>query len=217
MKRILAVISFLFGIACIVFSVSQGLDAADDDVQSRLKSAQDKIYRSEFDAAAEDYRKVLAQDANNAEACSGLGVIAAKKDNDAEAGNYFRRAASLDPNNSAAYTGLGNIAFKKGNLDEALGLFKKAVSLDDKSSKAYEGLLRTYAAYKDKDCKAEIFGTQMALEKIDPELAGRLSEELGLGGVKKGETEEERLKKLQEKQLGQQQEQQLKEAPKPAG
>ena len=84
--------------------------------------------QKKFDQAEETFKKVLANDPNNAVALNYLGYMLADRGMRLEeALNYIKKAVQLDPQNGAYLDSLGWAYFKMGNMDMAEENLRKAV------------------------------------------------------------------------------------------
>lgn len=106
-----------------------------------------------LDAAQEQFRKTLTEDAQNAPAHLGLAMVALNRlqssDNSIrknresmlnEAENQCRQALELDSGSPEAHYWLGQTQKEKGLLADACNSFLEAIKIDPKYSEAYSGL-----------------------------------------------------------------------------
>jgi len=85
--------------------------------------------QKKYEAAEEAFKKVLADDPNNAVALNYLGYMLADRGvRLEEALNYIKKAVEIDPQNGAYLDSLGWAYFKQGNYDLAEENLRKAVA-----------------------------------------------------------------------------------------
>jgi tetratricopeptide (TPR) repeat protein len=83
-----------------------------------------------WDAAKDQFRKVLAVDPNNFLAGYRLGAIAEQLGDDAEAQRCFERVLAAHPRNADVIYRVGCLELKQGRRDQALRLLHKALELN---------------------------------------------------------------------------------------
>lgn len=89
-------------------------------------------------AGAEDLcRRLISDQADNAQAHNILGGIALKRGDASAAADHFRAAVALDPGQGSYQQGLGIAEFSRGRMAEALKCFEHAVQLDGRSAAAH--------------------------------------------------------------------------------
>ena len=93
-----------------------------------------------LDEAAEQYRRALTLDRDNAYAAAGLGVIAMKRHDDQSAVRYLQEALRHDPGNAATHFDLGLVVARNGSLDDAIREFEAAVKLSPDNPDAQNNL-----------------------------------------------------------------------------
>lgn len=77
-----------------------------------------------FDAAINDFNKVISLDNKNMVAYVGLGNMYNQKGNSDKAIEYYNKAISLDKKNSFAYYSLGLLYSSANRKDDALKILK---------------------------------------------------------------------------------------------
>ncbi len=99
----------------------------------------DSLYRQGlYDDAAEEMKRSLSLDPNNAKAHILLGNIAGKTNNSTEAEFHFKEAINQDPALFEPYFNLSIIAFTKGQKDEAKKFYRDYLRKGGPSSAAHE-------------------------------------------------------------------------------
>jgi tetratricopeptide (TPR) repeat protein len=93
-----------------------------------------------LDEAESGYRKLLAEDPENAEALHLLGILRAQRGDLAEAYELVRRASELAPDNAACRHTLGEMYLSEGRLDEAQQAYDRARQLNPNLASAHGGL-----------------------------------------------------------------------------
>lgn len=113
-------------------------EAALDKAQQLSTKAEDKQYaefvrgsiyerQKKYDQAEEAFKKVLAEDPQNAAALNYLGYMLADRGIRVEEGlGYIKRAVALEPQNGAYLDSLGWAYYKLGNYDLAEESLRKA-------------------------------------------------------------------------------------------
>ena len=89
------------------------------------------------------YRRVLAQQPDNADAYASLGVAFGSQRKFEEAIAAFRQAMRIKPNLAEAHSNLGKVLQIKGNLEEALASYDRALTmrLDDSETLNNRGVV----------------------------------------------------------------------------
>lgn len=108
---------------------AQRLSTKPEDKQYAIFVA-GSIYerQKKYEAAEEAFKKVVAEDPNNAVALNYLGYMLADRGvHLEEALNYIKRAVEIDPQNGAYLDSLGWAYYKLGNYDLAEENLRKAV------------------------------------------------------------------------------------------
>jgi serine/threonine-protein kinase len=89
--------------------------------------------------AAQNFKKALEIDANNAIATIGMGEIALRQGLNGDAIVHLKKASRLAPKSSRVFTLLGEAYLNSGNHKEAANNFKKALVLDPANARARDG------------------------------------------------------------------------------
>jgi tetratricopeptide (TPR) repeat protein len=101
--------------------------------------------RKSFDAAEEQFRKVLAQDPNNADALNYFGYMLADRGvRLEEAQQLISRALDIDPGNGAFLDSLGWVHYRQNRLDQAADELRKALAKIGKDPTVHDHLGEVY-------------------------------------------------------------------------
>jgi len=112
-------------------------------------SAYRALNAGRLDEAEQQFGQILTKEPNNSKALSGMGYIYMKRQDFAEAADYFQRARAAGARGldaSIATSGFwermatGNAALKAGNSDEAVEAYRTAVSMKPSNPDALEAL-----------------------------------------------------------------------------
>jgi tetratricopeptide (TPR) repeat protein len=99
--------------------------------------------KSDYPAAENVYRRILAVDPNHDRAWAQLGWLlyfGLKRYPEAE--DAYRKAISIDENHAWAWAGLGRLLSSLRRYPEAEGAYRKAISIDEKDAWAWSALGR---------------------------------------------------------------------------
>src|SRR6266702_2456804 len=117
---------------------------APTSYQARELEAESLESRENWDAAANEYRKILEQNPNLPGIHFRLGRVALSKvespSNTEEARKEFQEELKIDPNNAASEFWLGEIARRVGEWNQAISHFTNASKLDSGFAEAYLAL-----------------------------------------------------------------------------
>ena len=117
---------------------------APTSYQARELEAESLESRENWDAAANEYRKILEQNPNLPGIHFRLGRIALSKaespSNTEEARKEFQEELKIDPNNAASEFWLGEIARRVGEWNQAISHFTNASKMDSGFAEAYLAL-----------------------------------------------------------------------------
>lgn len=82
-----------------------------------------------LDAMEDDFKAILAEDPEDAEALNALGYsLADRTERFAEALSYIERALALKPDDPAILDSMGWVQFRLGNPEQALDYLRKALA-----------------------------------------------------------------------------------------
>jgi tetratricopeptide (TPR) repeat protein len=117
---------------------------APTSYQAHELEAESLESQENWEAAGNEYRKILEQNANLPGIHFRLGRVALSKTESAanteEARKEFEAELKIDPNNAAATFWLGEIARRAGAWDQAISRFSNAASLDSGFAEAFLAL-----------------------------------------------------------------------------
>lgn len=100
-----------------------------------------QLHRSgRLDEAENGYRRLLAEDPDNAEVLHLLGILRAQRGDLPEAHELVERAGELAPDNAAFRHTLGEMYLIEGRLDEAQQAYDQARQLNPNLASAHAGL-----------------------------------------------------------------------------
>jgi len=94
-----------------------------------LEKAHSHRIKGEYQQAETLYRRVLQENANNAEACWGMGHTLMNRGDFDICVEYFEKAAKLDSENSRYLIDLAKFQAMLGEHEKARPLFNKVVEL----------------------------------------------------------------------------------------
>jgi len=129
---------FQLGIAYALIEKEQAVNAENDTNLSNDNSAKPVKPNSEkaFRKAIEAYKKLLAQEPDNADALYNLGRAYNKLNQDEDAAKSLRQAVHVSPDDAEYQTELGAILIKLAQYREAIPPLKRALELDPDNSRA---------------------------------------------------------------------------------
>ena len=117
---------------------------APTSYQAHELEAESLESRENWDAAANEYRKILEQNPNLPGIHFRMGRVALSKvespSNTEEARKEFQEELKIDPNNAASEFWLGEIARRVGEWNQAISHFTNASKLDSGFAEAYLAL-----------------------------------------------------------------------------
>ena len=120
------------------------LQKAPGSPQAHRMTAEVLEVQGKFNEAAEEYRKVLADNPNQAGIHYAIGRLLlegpASDQATGQARNEFEEELKVDPGSSEAEIELGEMAWQARQWDEAIGRFQAALQIDPESEGALVGL-----------------------------------------------------------------------------
>jgi protein O-GlcNAc transferase len=132
------------------------------------------------------YRRILADDPNDADVCHLLGVIAKQTGRDEEAIGLIRRAIELDPDYAEAHFNLGIALAGRGLFDQAAASYENAIRLVPNYVEAHFNLADVYLKIGRLD---EAMASLKRAGQSKPEYA-RAFNNLGIALAEKGRNDE---------------------------
>jgi Flp pilus assembly protein TadD/predicted nucleic acid-binding Zn-ribbon protein len=95
-----------------------------------VAEAQNHFANKQFDAAAEDYEKILKRDQNNGLALANLATIEMQQDKLDLAEKHIAAAVAQSPNDAYNLSTLGYLKFREEKYDDALDALSRAAKID---------------------------------------------------------------------------------------
>jgi Tfp pilus assembly protein PilF len=95
-----------------------------------VAEAQNHFGKKEFDAAAEDYEKILKRDENNGLALANLATIEMQQDKLDLAEKHIKAAVAQSPDDAYNLATLGYLKFREEKYDDALDALSRAAKID---------------------------------------------------------------------------------------
>jgi tetratricopeptide (TPR) repeat protein len=95
-----------------------------------VAQAQNHFANKQFDAAAEDYEKILKRDENNGLALANLATIEMQQDKLDLAEKHIKAAVAQSPDDAYNLATLGYLKFREEKYDDALDALSRAAKID---------------------------------------------------------------------------------------
>ncbi len=114
--------------------------------QQVLKRASVLVARSQFAEAAEEYRKVLEFQPNDASLHNKIGICYQHLDNDSLARRHYDRALELNPRYAAVWNNIGTLEQSRRRFKLAVRAYRKAIELKPDLATAWKNLGNVYLA-----------------------------------------------------------------------
>ena len=109
-------------------------------VQGLVRSAGKNFQQGNYKAAEKQYQQILAEDPNNLDALSNLGVVYVRSGNLRSAESTLEKAVAIAPDNDFLLTTLGVVQYRQSKFDEAIVQLTKAITINPKSATAHNYL-----------------------------------------------------------------------------
>jgi tetratricopeptide (TPR) repeat protein len=109
-------------------------------VRGLVRAAGKNFQQGNYRAAEKQYQQILAEDPNNLDALSNLGVVYVRSGNLQAAGSVLEKAVAIAPNNDFLLTTLGVVQYRQSKFDEAIVQLTKAIAINPKSATAHNYL-----------------------------------------------------------------------------
>lgn len=135
------------------------VQAAPDDLESRLILALTFFARDNYDGAIEATQQILQRDPEFLDAYVLLGFTLLLKNRFEESAFVSQQALQLDPNAADAHENLGLALERMGQLDEAIAAYEQAIAIDRTLTLAPRRLSRLTAG--DLDVAQRSFATDL--------------------------------------------------------
>ena len=97
----------------------------DENLAKGLVNARVALDKKDFAGAETVLRKLVASNADSADAWNLLGFATRKQGRRDEAERYYDKALAIDPTHKGALEYLGELYVQAGRMDEAKGLLKR--------------------------------------------------------------------------------------------
>jgi Flp pilus assembly protein TadD len=117
-----------------------GIAAPVADYYRLIDVAEDQLSKRQFEAAAINLRKAVAQHPEDAVVQNSLGVALARMGKSAEAIAHYRKVVELSPDFPDAHGNLGAALLHAGRLDEAVAECRRALALSPDYAEAHLNL-----------------------------------------------------------------------------
>jgi Flp pilus assembly protein TadD/spermidine synthase len=147
--------------------------------------------------AADQFRRSLDLDPDNAAVHYGLAFALAKCDKTEEAADEYAKSLLLDPRNALAHFGLGVAAGKLGQLDKAIIGFRHTIELEPGSIEAYINLGNALLNHNEVQEAIKCYREGIAIKPGNADLHYGLGQALMQHGQVKPEARDEFRKALQ--------------------
>ena len=109
-------------------------------VQSLVRAAGKNFQHGNYKTAEKQYQQVLADNPNNLDALSNLGVVYVRSGNLRFAESALQKAVAIAPDNDFLLTTLGIVQYRQSKFDEAIVQLTKAIAINPKSATAHNYL-----------------------------------------------------------------------------
>jgi Flp pilus assembly protein TadD len=109
-------------------------------VRGLVRAAGKNLQQGNYKAAEKQYQQILAEDANNLDALSNLGVVYVRSGNLGSAESTLEKAVAIAPDNDFLLTTLGVVQYRQSKFDEAIVQLTKAIAINPKSATAHNYL-----------------------------------------------------------------------------
>jgi Flp pilus assembly protein TadD len=109
-------------------------------VRGLVRAAGKNFQQGNYRAAEKQYQQILAEDPNNLDALSNLGVVYVRSGNLRSAESTLEKAVAIAPDNDFLLTTLGVVQYRQSKFDEAIVQLTKAIAINPKSATAHNYL-----------------------------------------------------------------------------
>ena len=103
-------------------------------VHGLVRVAGKNFQQSNYKAAEKQYQQILAEDPNNLDALSNLGVVYVRNGDLQSAESMLGNAVAIAPDNDFLLTTLGIVQYRQSKFDEAIVQLTKAIAINPKSA-----------------------------------------------------------------------------------
>jgi Flp pilus assembly protein TadD len=105
-----------------------------------VRVAKRNVQQGKLQAAEKQYQQILAEDPNNVDALSNLGVVYVRSGNLRSAESTLKKAVAIAPDNDFLLTTLGVVQYRQSKFDDAIAELTKAIAINPKSATAHNYL-----------------------------------------------------------------------------
>ena len=109
-------------------------------VRGLVRAAGKNFQQGNYKAAEKQYQQILAEDPNNLDALSNLGLVYVRSGNLRSAESTLEKAVAMAPDNDFLLTTLGVVQYRQSKFDEAIVQLTKAIAINPKSATAHNYL-----------------------------------------------------------------------------
>src|SRR5207253_2262494 len=110
------------------------------NIAGLVHGAKKNFQQGNYRAAGKQYQQILAEDPNNLEALSNLGVVYVRSGDLRSAESTLGKAVTIAPDNDFLLTTLGIVQYRQSKFDEAIVQLTKAIAINPKSATAHNYL-----------------------------------------------------------------------------
>jgi tetratricopeptide (TPR) repeat protein len=128
--------------------------ALPDELQEVVVAARKNVEQGKYRTAEKQYQTVLAEDPNNLDALSNLGVVYFRTGKIQSAESTLKKALAIAPDDDFVLTTLGIVHYRQSKFDDALKELRKAIEINPNSATAHNYLGIT-ASQKGRQQEAE--------------------------------------------------------------
>jgi Flp pilus assembly protein TadD len=125
-------------------AATKGPDLSKTGVSSKIaglvRGAKKNFQQGNYKAAEKQYQQILAEDPNNLDALSNLGVVYVRTGNLPSAESALKKAVGIAPDNDFLLTTLGIVEYRQSKFDDAIADLTNAVAINPKSATAHNYL-----------------------------------------------------------------------------
>jgi len=109
-------------------------------IQGLARAAGKNFQQGNYKAAEKQYQQILAEDPNNLDALSNLGVVYVRSGDLRSAESTLEKAVAIAPDNDFLLTTLGVVQYRQSKFDESIVQLTKAIAINPKSATAHNYL-----------------------------------------------------------------------------
>jgi tetratricopeptide (TPR) repeat protein len=109
-------------------------------MQRLVRAARKNLQQGNYRAAEKQYQQILAEDPNNLDALSNLGVVYVRSGNLRSAESTLKKAVAIATDNDFLLTTLGIVQYRQSKFDAAIAELTKAIAINPNSATAHNYL-----------------------------------------------------------------------------